>query len=241
VHLNIPGWYVRAKKYYTSDVFSTEGLKDALYRFQRDMQALVKIGKHPNIVQVYDYQLDRDSSDIHWLLLEWIKGISLQDRLETGPHIPFQEQLHILFGILDALDSCHSRGILHRNITPACIYLANDGTVKLGDFDFARIPDLPMTLTLVGQPLPVKANRYMATELRTNAREADARSDLYALGAIWYDMVVRPESGEKIDLSRLEDTELPFDARDLLIRLLATDPKERPGNAKAMKRWLEQI
>jgi serine/threonine protein kinase len=241
VHLHIPGWYARAKKYYTPSAFSTGELTDALSRFQRDMQALVRIGKHPNIVQVYDYQPDRDSSDIHWLLLEWIKGISLQDRLETGPKIPFQEQLHILFGMLDALDCCHSRGILHRNITPACIYLANDGTVKLGDFDFARVPDLPLTLTFTDRPFPLKAHRYMAPELRTNAREADVGSDLYALGAIWYDMMIRPEPGEKIDLSRLEETGLPLDARDLLVRLLAPDAKDRPRNAKAVKRWLEQV
>jgi len=119
--------------------------------------------------------------------------------------------------------------------------LANDGTVKLGDFDFARVPDFLSTLTTIGQSFPVKANRHMAPELQTNARTADVRSDLYALGVIWYSMIVRPEPNEAIDLSRLEETELPFDARDLLIRLLASDPNERPKNAKAVKRWLEQV
>lgn len=241
VHINIPGRYARAKKYYAKTAFSTGDLKDDLHRFQRDMQALVKMERHPNIVQVYDYQPDRDSSDVYWLLLEWIKGITLQDRLNNGPDILFQERMHILYDILDALDCCHSNDILHRNLIPSCIYLANDRTVKLGDFDFARVPDFPVTLTLTNQPLPVKANRYMAPELQTNARAADARSDLYALGAIWYDMIVRPEPDEDIDLSRLEEMELSFDARELLVRLLASDPNERPKNAKAVKRWLEQV
>jgi eukaryotic-like serine/threonine-protein kinase len=241
VHVNIPGRYARAKKYYTPTAFSTGELQHAIHRFRRDMQALVKMERHPNIVQVYDYQADRNSSDTYWLLLEWIKGITLKDRLENGPAILFQEQLHILYAILDALDCCHSNGILHRNLTPSCVYLANDGTVKLGDFDFARVPELALTLTITGQPLPVKANRYMAPELQTNARAADARSDLYALGAIWYDLIIRPGSGESIDLSRLEETELPFDARDLLVRLLDSDPNERPRSAKAVKRWLEQV
>jgi serine/threonine-protein kinase len=241
LHINIPGRYARAKKYYTPDVFSTEDLKDAIHRFRRDMEALVKMEHHPNIVKVYDYQPDRDSSDIYWLLVEWVKGITLQDRLDTGPDIMFQEQLHLLYAILEALDCCHSNSILHRNLTPSCIYLANDGMVKLGDFDFARVPALAATLTFTGQPLPVKANRYMAPELQTDARAADVRSDLYALGAIWYEMIVRPEPDEKIDLSRLEEIDLPIDAYDLLIRLLASDFDERPKNAKAVKRWLEQI
>ena len=241
VHINIPGRYARAKKYYAKTAFSTGDLKDDLHRFQRDMQALVKMEHHPNIVQVYDYQPDRDSSDAYWLLREWIKGITLQDRLNNGPDILFQERMHILYDILDALDCCHSNDILHRNLIPSCIYFADDRTVKLGDFDFARVPDFSVTLTLTDQPLPVKANRYMAPELQTNARAADARSDLYALGAIWYDMIVRPEPDEDIDLSRLEEMELSFDARELLVRLLASDPDERPKNAKAVKRWLEQV
>jgi eukaryotic-like serine/threonine-protein kinase len=241
-HINIPGRYARAKKYYTPTVYSTGELKVTIPRFRRDMQALVKMEHHPNIVQVYDYQPDRDSSDIYWLLLEWIKGITLQDRLDNGPEILFQEQLRTLYPILDALDCCHSNNILHRNLTPSCIYLANDGTVKLSDFDFARVPaDLAVTLTDVGRPLPVKANRYTAPELQTDARAADARSDLYALGAIWYDMIVRLEPHEEIDLARLEGKEISLDARDLLTRLLNPDPDERPKSAKAMKKWLEQI
>ena len=146
-----------------------------------------------------------------------------------------------LSAILDALDSCHSNNILHRNLTPSCIYLAEDGMVKLGDFDFARIPDTSMTLSFTGKPLPIKSHHYMAPELQANARMADARSDLYALGAIWYDMLVRPGHSEDIDLSRLDEIELPVDARDLLLRLLASEPVERPKNAKAVKRWLEQV
>ncbi len=136
--------------------------------------------------------------------------------------------------------------ILHRNLTPSCIYLTNDGTAKIGDFDFARVPkrvlDLMGTITIPGQPLPVKVNRHMAPELRVNARLADERSDLYALGAIWYDMLFPSlDSDEDINLSRLEETELSPDARYLLSKLLASDPKERPQRAQAVKRWLEQI
>ena len=157
-YIYIPGRYARAKKYSTLSAFSTGDLNEAIRRFQRDMQALVKLELHPNIVKVYGYQPDHDSNDIYWLLLEWVKGITLQDRLETGPDMLFQEQKQILCSILDALDCCHENGILHRNLTPSCIYLANNGVVKLGDFDFARVPDLTTTLTLSGQPLPIKPN-----------------------------------------------------------------------------------
>ncbi len=241
IHINIPGRYARAKKYYTPTAFSTGDLEEGLFRFRRDLQALVKLEHHPNIVQVYDYQPDRDSSDIYWLLLEWIKGFTLQDMIENGPAMLFQEQRHILNGILDAIDCCHKNDIVHRNLTPACIYLLDDGTIKLSDFDFARVPDITKTLTTLGKPFPVKVSRYMAPELRTNAREADTRSDLYALGAIWYDMLAHPEPDEAIDLSQLSKLGLPKDASALLVSLLSHDPNNRPRNARAVKRWLEQV
>ncbi len=225
-HINIPGRYARAKKYYAANAFSTGDLEYGLQRFRRDVQALAKLEPHSNIVNVYDYYPDRNSSDIYWLLLEWIKGITLQDRIENGPAMLFEEQRYILNAILDAIDCCHSNNILHRNLTPSCIYLLDDGTVKLSDFDFARVPDSLKTLTALGKPWPIKA---------------DTRSDLYALGAIWYDMLFRPKPNEDIDLSQVEKMELPKDATALLVRLLSPDRDERPRNAKAVKRWLEQV
>ena len=239
-HVKIPGRYARAKRYHRINAVSTKDLYESIERFQRDMQALSKMEHHPNILQVYDYQPDRDSNDTYWLLLEWTKGITLRERL-YGPPILWPEQLRVLNSILTALDCCHSNGILHRNLNLSCIYLANDGTFKLGDFDFARVPDLTKTITEKDKPVPWKTNRYMAPELQRNAREADARSDLYALGAIWYDMAVLPEPDEARDLSRLEKTEIPPDARELLTSMLSDDPTRRPQNAKAAKKWLEQV
>ena len=239
-HVNIPGRYARAKKYHTPLAFSTEELQMAIQRFQRDMQALSRMEHKPNILQVYDYQPDPDGNDTYWLLLEWIKGITLHERL-YGQAISWEEQKRILYAILEALDCCHSNNILHRNLNPSCVYMANDGTIKLGDFDFARVPDFSATLTATGKPLHLQASRYIAPELQTDARAADARSDLYALGVIWYDMAVRPEPDEPIDLARLEKTTLHQDARELIVRLMASEPDERPRSAKAVKRWLEQV
>lgn len=238
-HIVIPEQYARAKQYYLPTAFSSKEVKEAATRFQRDMKALAQMRKHPNIVQVYNYLTDRHNGDMYWLLLEWIDGNTLRYRLELGPDIAFPEQVSILNAVLNALESCHAIGMLHRHLTPSCIFLANDGAVKLGDFDFARVPGFPVTITISGKPLPVQPNRYMAPEMRTDAHSADARSDLYALGAIWYDMIFRPESGERIDLAQLDKTDLPRDARLLLTALLSSDPKDRPGSARAAKRWLE--
>ena len=240
-NINIPGRYARAKKYYAATAFSTGDLAEGIFRFRRDLQALTKMGDHPHIVRVYDYLPDRNSSDIYWLLLEWMQGITLQDRIDNGAPMPFEEQRYILNAILDAIDYCHKNGILHRNLTPACIYLLDNNSVKLSDFDFARVPDITGTLTTIGEPLPTRATLYTAPELLTNAREADVRSDLYSLGAIWYDMLVRPEPTENIDLSRIEKIGIPTDASALLVSLLSPDPDRRPRNARAVKRWLEQV
>jgi serine/threonine protein kinase len=238
-HVRVDNRRARVKHYQVTGYTTREELEGAAQRFQRDIEALSQIDRHPNIVRAYDFLADVDSDDTYWLLLEWIEGRTLRDRLDDAAPIAFEEQLSILRSLAEALATCHDQGILHRNLTPASVYLADDGTVKLGDFDFARVSSSGHTISKTGVPLTM--NKYTPQELRGGFRPADARSDLYALGAIWYDMVLRRPSDEPVLMQLVEGANLPADAKELLRSLLAPQPNKRPASAKEVREWLELL
>ncbi len=182
---------------------------------------------------------DPDSDDTYWLILEWVEGRTLLDLLEDERPLLFDEQIAILRPLADALVTCHSHGIIHRNLTPSSVYLHDDGTVKLGDFDFARVSAVGNTISKTGVPLTI--NKYTAQELRSGFRPADARSDLYSIGAIWYDMVLRRPADEPVLLSMIDDMAVPEDARTLLRSLLAPQPQKRPSSAREVVEWFELL
>lgn len=184
--------------------------EDALRRFALEAEALGRLG-HPNVVDVTDFGTDRD---ISYLVMEYLDGVSLAERLGTGP-LPIVEALEISSQVAAALDHAHAAGILHRDLKPANVFLV-DGpktTVKLLDFGLARFfadPDetpeavLP-ELVVPGIVLPGQAERvssraragetpssqamgtpgYIAPEILAGQSPTPA-SDLWAFGALIY-------------------------------------------------------
>jgi tRNA A-37 threonylcarbamoyl transferase component Bud32 len=238
-HVIIPDRHARIKKYHLPATSALEW-KEATDRFKQDMLALSRVANHPNVVRIYDYQPDPNSDDTYWLMHEWISGNTLRDWLEQYIEqdipIPLEEQIRIISSLLAALEYCHRLGILHRNLNPANIYLADDGTVKLADFDYARVPDPGRTISVLDKPLIV--NRYTAPELKISGRHADARSDLYSLGALWYDMAMRPTDSKRISASQLSAAGLPENIVQLLQRLLEPEPANRPTTAQEVRALL---
>lgn len=240
-HVNIPNLYARIKKYHIPAT-STKEWQEATDRFRQDMLALSRVAYHPNVVRIYDYRADPDSDDTYWLMHEWINGNTLHNwlehHIEQDISIPLEEQIRIVSSLLAALERCHQLGILHRNLNPANIYLADDGTVKLADFDYARVPDPGRTISVLDKPLIV--NRYTAPELKISGRHADARSDLYALGALWYDMALRPMDNKRITISQLSAATLPDNIAQLLQSLLQPEPADRPASAQVVRALLHR-
>jgi serine/threonine protein kinase len=237
-HIRFPGRRSRVKQYQITGFATKAEFDAAVSRFEQDMRALSYLDGHPQIVRAIDFVADPDSDDTQWLLLEWIEGQSLRDRLDDDIPLDYQEQLRILRSAARVLTACHEQGVIHRNLTPASIYLADDGSVKLGDFDFARVAG-GQTIAITGKPLTL--NKYTAQELRSGFKPADERSDLYSLGAIWYDMALRRPADEPVMLTSIEQAPLPQDARDILRLLLAPQPHKRPGSAREVSDWLELL
>ena len=156
--------------------------QDICRRFRDEARLMARL-QHPNLVQLYDF---RDDTEHLVLIMEFVAGSSL-DRMigrEVGP-IPFERALPLFMQMLDGVETAHRHGVLHRDIKPANILVTEDHRAKITDFGIAKIAGkkgLTRTGTRVGTLY------YMAPE-QVRGEEADARSDLYALGVTLYEML----------------------------------------------------
>jgi len=160
-------------------------------RFEREARAISSLN-HPNICTLFD--VGREDG-IDYLVMEYVDGESLSDRLARGP-IPVAELLPLAIQIADALDRAHRQGLIHRDLKPGNIMVTKSGA-KLLDFGLARAAGLGAAPSSVSSPTmsrPITAEgtivgtfQYMAPEVLEGG-EADARCDIFAFGAVLYEM-----------------------------------------------------
>src|SRR5262245_26610615 len=172
-------------------------------RFQREAKAVAALD-HPHICGIFDVG---DAGGMHFIVMPHLDGQTLAGRLEKGP-LPLDQALKIATEIAGALDKAHRQGIVHRDLKPANIMLTKAGS-KLLDFGLAKLkaPAGPISMsgmTRLATSGPGTAHgtilgtvQYMAPE-QIEGKEADVRSDIWALGAVLYEMVTgtRPFSGD---------------------------------------------
>jgi len=232
------GRKVRIKQYDVPAIGSMRELEEAVGRFKRDMAALVKAGRHPNLVMPHRFRRDESSDERYYLILEWAGGQTLADRLAVGPIEP-GEQLRILNDVAAALAHCHACGVYHRNLSPASVYLTSDGCALVGDFDFAKVPAVSRTLAQTGKHLV--EGRHVAPEQALHARDVDQRADIFSLGAIWYDMLFRPGVDDVLDRDRIDDAPLPDDGKEILGMMVVERRSDRPESMEEVQKWLELL
>ncbi|MFO0935370.1 MAG: protein kinase [Gemmataceae bacterium] len=152
-------------------------------RFLREAQALARLN-HPNIVTVYDTGRTARTA---YLVMEFVDGQSLRDRLREGPLSPAQA-LGLVPPLCDALQYAHDQGVVHRDIKPENILLGKDGKVKIADFGLAKVGDRDGE-SLTGSGERMGTARYMAPEQWTNTAAVDHRADIYSLGVLIYELL----------------------------------------------------
>jgi serine/threonine protein kinase len=157
----------------------------ALMRFLQEAQVMARTS-HPNLVQVHDLE---QIGDANYIVLEFVRGKSLRDRLNQGP-IPLPQTFAVMHGVLQALDYAHRHAIVHRDMKPENVLLSDEGNVKVADFGIARLTDdsgpgstATKTGTTVGTP------QYMSPE-QVASSKVDGRSDLYSAGIMFYELIV---------------------------------------------------
>lgn len=168
----------------------TGNLPDMVERFLREGEALRRLN-HPNIVKVL---ATADEGSQHYIVMEYVAGGSLADLLIQQPQLPFERVVSIGLELSDALSRAHHLQILHRDIKPGNILLAEDGTPRLTDFGIARIGQMP-GLTKAGSILGTFY--YLSPEAVEN-REVNERSDIWSFGVVLYEMIAGrlPFNGE---------------------------------------------
>jgi len=232
---------------------------DRLSRFRREAQALAALN-HLNIAQIYGIE---DSGDTSCIVMELVEGETLQARILRGP-IAMAEALAIAKQIAEALEAAHDKGVIHRDLKPGNIMLA-DGKVKVLDFGLAKAYDTPssnpnvthsptltsMAATSAGVILGTAA--YMSPE-QAKGRAVDRRADIFAFGCVLYEMLTakRAFDGEDVtdilgavlrvepDWSQLPD-DVPSGVRRLLRLCLEKNPKNRRSDATDIRLDIEHV
>jgi serine/threonine-protein kinase len=157
----------------------------ALKRFLQEAQVMARTS-HPNLVQVHDMDFQ---GNVNYLVMEFIRGRSLRDWLNSGVAIPPPQVFAVMHGVLLALDYAHRHAIVHRDMKPENVLISDEGIVKVADFGIARLMDdtgiggtATKTGTTVGTP------QYMSPE-QVASSKVDGRSDLYSAGIMFYELV----------------------------------------------------
>jgi tetratricopeptide (TPR) repeat protein len=223
-------------------------------RFRREGRVLAGL-HHPGIVRVVAFgQLDEGQP---YIAMEWLEGEDIAQRQRRSP-LSLVQSVLVAADVSDALAAAHAAGIVHRDVKPSNVILAGSGSghhgsfeVKLVDFGVAAVEDAKLTRTgaIVGTPA------YMAPEQARGDGKIDGRADLYALGATLFEMITGrpPHIGPTpiAILARLVTTPAPRLAEvfvdvprrldELMARLLATVPNERPDSAAEVARELREL
>lgn len=220
---------------------------DMVARFQQEGEALRQLN-HPNIVKMLGSQ---DINGTHYLVMEYVSGGSLRDVLEEQRKVTVQRALYTALDLADALTRAHRLKILHRDIKPDNVLLADDGTPRLTDFGMARFAGKPH-LTEDGAIVGTMA--YLAPEAFMD-EEPDERTDIWAFGIMFYEMLTgqRPFPQDQPaslinaimthsvpDLEALRP-DLPTALVDLIYRMLAKDRQARIPSVRLIGAELEAL
>ena len=215
-------------------------------RFEREAQAAAQLN-HPNIITVYDFGED---AGIAYMAMELLEGRDLREVFAAGQPRSLTEKIDLILQICDGVGFAHGKGIVHRDLKPGNIHIRPDGQAKILDFGLARVDasDMTKTGTVLGTPY------YMSPE-QVRGQKADARSDVFSIGSIFYEALTgrRPfaaESSHRIYERILADEPTPI--RDLapntpdlvaavVERALSKDPAGRFADAGAMAATLRQV
>ena len=220
--------------------------EQAVQRFKHEYRAVAMLS-HQNIVNIHDASV-RDN--IKYIVMEYVEGITLKNYMQHREVLNLREIISYTTQILRALDHAHKKGIIHRDIKPQNIMLLKNGVIKVMDFGIAKIPNAE-TVTMTDKAI---GTVYYISPEQVNGSPTDARSDLYALGVMLYEMATGslPFSAEtpvSVALMQVNDTatppreinpHIPVGLEQIITRAMEKDPDARYQSAEEMLRRAEK-
>jgi serine/threonine protein kinase len=235
----------------------------ALKRFRREARTASGLN-HPNICRIYEVGTvlagsweGSEFEGFPFLAMEWLEGETLRDRM-IGKPFPAETLLRYAMQITEGLDAAHSRGIIHRDITPSNLFITNEGTIKILDFGLAMIIPTESAgsqqVTVTSPGIVVGTVQYMSPE-QVRGKPLDHRTDLFSLGVVLYEMATgtQPFHGEtapELVQSILQKDPVPLEEQTpdvlpgfapIVAKLMAKDREERTESAEEVLRDLQSL
>jgi serine/threonine-protein kinase len=221
-----------------------------MLRFEREVQLTSQLS-HPNTIIIYDYGQDQEGQFFY--AMEYVDGVDLERIVRLDGPLHIGRLIFIATQICGSLAEAHDHSLIHRDIKPANVLVCERGgvldSVKVLDFGLVKsllAPQVSAANVLVGTP------QYMAPETLRDPTRADARSDIYSLGALLYWLAtghvpfenvplleaVDSRRGERLRLPSSLRRDLPVDIERIILRCMARDPFERPSTMAELAREL---
>ena len=218
-------------------------------RFEREAD-IGRILDHPNILKFYEPDPKQSRP---YIVMEFLEGRTLAQVMNEVKPFPIDDALQITARIADALSHMHAKGVVHRDLKPQNIMICKDGSLRIMDFGIARATDM-RRLTFVGFTPAMGTPDYMAPE-QVKGKRGDARTDIYSLGAMLYEMVTgalpfEAENPFMVMNARVTgdpkaprdvNPKVPPEVEELILHAMERDPRKRYQSAKDMKEQLEDL
>lgn len=229
------------------------GESQILARFEREVRLTAKLS-HWNSIDIYDYGNTPDGT--FYYVMEYLPGHNVGELVETGGPLPPARVVYLMNQVCQALTEAHSIGLVHRDIKPANIFCAYRG----GEFDVAKLLDFGLAkptiesqdAALTQEGAITGSPHFMPPEQATGEREADARSDIYSLGAVLYYLltgeppfnypqslkVILAHVSQDVTPPRELNPDVPIALEEIILRCLEKDPDDRFQDVKSLRRAL---
>lgn len=217
-------------------------------RFTREIEALRKLS-NPHIVKLYESGTDDDET--YYYAMEYVEGETLTAKLRRERRLPWREAIQLGIQICAGLKHAHDAGVIHRDLKPSNLLIDKEGTIKLTDFGVAQV-FAAERLTVTGAVIGTA--EYMPPE-QVEGRRTDRRSDLYALGAVLYTMIVgqppfmggtaaeimQKQRFGRFDAPRKYVPDIPMWLDDIICQLLEKEPEKRLPDALVVSKRLQEV
>lgn len=229
------------------DEYANDG--PSVYRFVNESKAIAALS-HPNIVRIYDVSVT-GASGPKYIVMELVEGVTLKGYMNRTGALPAKEILSYAEQILKALEQAHSKNIIHRDIKPQNIMLLRSGRIKVTDFGIAKLPNAD---TVTETDKAIGTVYYISPEQASGAK-IDARSDLYSLGVMMYEMatgqlpftgdtpvsVALMQVNEDPVLPRDINPKIPVGLEQIILGAMEKDPDRRFQTASQMLKYVRTL
>ena len=221
-------------------------------RFIKEAKATAALS-HPNIVSIQDQGWNEGGPPAVFLVMELVEGSTLRDFLNQQGAVSIEQMFQLMTPVISALAAAHKIGIIHRDIKPENILISKDGRVKVADFGLARNMAIGQTMT-VESSVVLGSVSYLSPE-QVQRGVADARSDIYAVGIVLFEMLTggKPYEGEtpiQIAYRHVNDriptlqsikSDIPITFSELVHAATAPNPDHRPKDAEELLNKFREI